>query len=226
MGNRAIDVTGQRFGRLVVVSRANVRKGYAAWNCVCDCGANVVASGSNLRNGQTRSCGCLRRETTASRSLTHGHSVGYAYTGTYSSWCNIKARCLNPQHKNYARYGGRGITVCERWRDSFQSFLEDMGEKPAGAWVERVDNERGYEPGNCVWATPREQNNNRRDSRFLELNGHKQTMAQWARELGLTVGTLFSRLDRGWSVERALTEPVDKRFGQNGKSRLPHHSKP
>jgi len=207
-----------RFGRLTVLSRDVDKKRYN-WVCVCDCGKTVSVNGWALRSGNTRSCGCLRSEVSHRRMTAHGHTIGYRGTRTYYTWQGVKSRCMNERDPNYPRYGGRGITMCDRWRDSFEAFLEDMGEKPVGTWIERVDNERGYEPENCVWATPQEQNNNRRDSRFLEFNGRSQTMAQWAREVGVPYKTVFTRLSSGWSIERALTEPADKRFGQGGKSR-------
>jgi hypothetical protein len=120
--------------------------------------------GGNLRSGDVRSCGCLQREIIARRNRTHGHSVRGAETPTYRSWKAMHTRCTNPNPSTWAHYGGRGIEICERWR-SFESFLEDMGERPEGTSIDRIDVDGNYEPGNCRWATPTEQRANRRDGK-------------------------------------------------------------
>ncbi len=153
-----IDMTKQKFGKLFVTGRAaNGKRTQARWNCVCDCGGKVTVYGYSLRDGHTKSCGCLSKETTIERSTTHG----MCGTATYSTWNCMKTRCENPKTKNYKNYGGRGITVCGRW-DKFENFLEDMGEKPEGLSIERVDNNKGYFKENCKWATCTEQSRNRR----------------------------------------------------------------
>src|SRR5579859_7426474 len=165
MPRRAIDMSGQRCGRVVVLSREGLVSGCATWRCVCDCGTVFVAFGGNLRKGDTTSCGCYRADITSARSLKHGHLVGSTSgkrvtTKTYRCWANMMNRCRNPNADRWLDYGGRGITVCERWT-AFENFLADMGEAPAGLTIERRDNDKGYEPGNCYWATYAEQNHNR-----------------------------------------------------------------
>ncbi len=150
-----VDMVGRRCGRLVVFRKSEVinSKGELYWVCLCDCGAEVVVNGCRLRNGNTRSCGCVRSDA----KKTHG-MTGNA---TYRSWNHMKQRCYNSNNHAYYRYGGRGIKVCERW-DSFESFFVDMGERPSGTSIGRLDNNCDYAPGNCRWETPKQQANNRR----------------------------------------------------------------
>lgn len=142
------------------------------------------------------------------RNYRHGHKPQGKASPEYIVWNGMRARCNNPQNPNYARYGGRGIQVCPRWNESFVAFLEDMGPRPQGGTLERIDNDGPYEPGNCRWATVQDQANNRRSSRNLTYKGRTQTMAKWAAEMKLRTGTLFSRLKLGWPVDRAISTPV------------------
>jgi hypothetical protein len=208
------DLTGQPFGRLSVLSLDRIEKrpfpsgtkSVPFWHCQCECGNTTSVMAGNLRNGNTRSCGCLERDVNQSRLKTHG------MTGSpeYRSWCHIIGRCYNETDMGYPSYGGRGITVCERWRTSFANFFADMGPKPDGCRIsiERRENDGHYEPGNCYWATPKQQNRNRRNTRLLTFDGRTQCIAAWAEEIGMTWDTLRARLALGWSAERALTEPV------------------
>ncbi len=162
-----IDLTGKRYGRLLVVNRATrSRSGHSIWSCRCDCGNETLVYATNLRCGGTKSCGCLDRESRANNLTAgipiHGHCAGRKKTRTYTTWASIQQRCTNSNASNYDRYGGQGIAVCDRWK-SFASFFADMGERPEGTSIDRHPNNTGnYEPGNCRWATPKEQQANRR----------------------------------------------------------------
>lgn len=194
------DLTGRQFGRLTVVAVGEKQGIGRRWEVICSCGNTKTVRASNLLNGNTRSCGCLCSEVMSKIHRKHGM---YG-TLTYRCWEGMLKRCRNPNYPAYADYGGRGITVCKQWF-SFEGFLMDMGECPEGLSIERRDNEKGYSPDNCHWATRIEQANNRRSSRLVTYRGTTQTVTMWAREVGLNPGTLFYRLDQGWPVERALT---------------------
>lgn len=160
---RLIDLNGRRFGRLLVVSRAGVNKhGVSTWHCRCECGANCIAAGSDLRSSHKRSCGCLVAEAASMVNQSHGHTRFGRRTATYRVWRSMIARCTSPSMGSWPDYGGKGIKVCERWASSYEAFLGDMGERPAGATIDRIDCTADYEPNNCRWATPEQQSANRR----------------------------------------------------------------
>lgn len=207
---KPIDLTGDKYGRLTALSRAENKAKKSAWNCVCECGNRKVVTSTHLRAGRVRSCGCLAAESRGQARKTHG------MTGTkpYKIWRSMIDRCYYPSQHAYPYYGGRGITICDRWLD-FQNFYRDMGDIPEGMTIDRVDNEGNYEPDNCHWATKTDQANNKRNNRMLTWKGKKQTMAQWAREVDINYFALRYRIDSGWSIERAFTMLIG---GDCGKS--------
>jgi hypothetical protein len=156
------------------------------------------------------------------RNYRHGYKTAGRYAPEYAIWNNLIARCTNPNNSRYARYGGRGIVVCERWAADFVNFLADMGRRPSPAHsIDRIDNDCGYGPDNCRWATRKEQCRNRSSSRFLEFRGEAKTSAEWAEDLGIGQSTLHFRLKQGWSVERALTQPVRAMVTKGGAGAKP-----
>jgi lambda repressor-like predicted transcriptional regulator len=180
------------------------------WECLCECGETAVVNGANLRNGKTRSC-C--------RSCG-GSTHGMADTPEYNCWIGFKGRCYNHNTTRFHRYGGRGITVCDRWLESFENFFEDMGPMPfKGASIGRLDNDGPYCPDNCRWETLEQQANNTSKSHYLTHNGETLTVAQWARKLGLNAGTIYVRLARGKSIEAALATAHEvKTITYNGET--------
>jgi hypothetical protein len=178
--------------------------------CRCECGKEVKVQANNLTSGNTRSCGCLRRERQSEANRTHGK---YG-TPEHASWRDMLARCYNPNVKGYPYYGAIGVVVADRWRgeNGFSNFLADMGLKPSPKHtIDRHPNQAGnYEPGNCRWATRKEQSRNRKSNVLLEFDGRKQMMCEWEEENGLNSGMIHARLKLGWSVERAITTPARK----------------
>lgn len=213
-----IDLTGQTFGRLTVVRNAGRnagrnRNGHSLWLCRCVCGGEKAVRVSALRHGQTSSCGCLESEARRTNRLTHGHARrGDAKAPEYRVWTGMITRCHNERSTAFDRYGGRGITVCARWRESFAAFLADMGRKPSPAHtIDRIDNARGYEPGNCRWATVREQALNRRSNRLVTIGAETLPVGAWLDRYGVSRDLFDGRVRAGWSAADAITRPVDAR---------------
>lgn len=202
------DLTGKQFGTLKVIRLLpKDRTGRTAsreWECFCTaCKKTVARTTENLK--AAKSCGCLRMELIRQGSIKHGACVGGYIIPEFKSWIAARARCKN---KNNPNYGGRGITMCPRWYNSFKEFLVDLGACPEGYSLERKDNNKGYWPGNCKWASDIDQANNKRNNRLLTFKGKTQSLSQWARELGLTDHAIRGRLDLlHWTVEKALETP-------------------
>ena len=205
----AKNIQGETFGDLTALGPVKTNENGVIWVCSCACGATTHASCRALRRGSVRSCGCLARRLKVERTTTHGMSR----TPEYRAWRQAIDRCLHPSHARFGDYGGRGITVCNRWMASFPDFIADMGMKPTPAHsLERRDNNQGYEPSNCYWATPREQCNNRRNTKKIDYLGESKTIAEWMRALGLPGrhSLYLYRVNAGWSAHRAFTTPSHK----------------
>ena len=202
------DLIGKVFGRLTVISLVQIRPQRWDWLCRCECGQEKAVTTSSLKKGTTQSCGCLQIELTIKRSTKHGFAPAKEKSRIYRIWCGMLTRCTNPNCRFYNRYGGRGVTVCDRWRESFQAFLDDMGESPSPKHsIDRVPNHDGnYEPGNCRWATSTEQARNKRNNRILEFNGESKTVMEWSETIGIHWQTILFRLKHGWSIKDTLTK--------------------
>lgn len=211
------DLTGRKFGRWTVTRfDKRIKDGSRFryfWHCKCTCGQERDVRIDALFGGESTSCGCFTREQ-VSKSTSKGMTThGGSRKGEYRIWAAIKGRCGNPKNPAFMYYGGRGITVCQRWKKSFQAFFEDMGPRPSvDHSIERVNNAEGYSKNNCVWANRFRQMNNTRKNRYLEFNRYRMTMAQWSRFSGIDYQNLVNRINKlGWSIEDALTIPVTKR---------------
>jgi len=206
---KSMDVPpGTRFGRLSVLKEMPVFVDSAGrrrrkFQCRCDCCNVTIVHLVSLRSGASKSCGCLQKERHADALTKHG----MWQSPEYNIWIGMKSRCANPTDPVFHRYGGRGINVCDRWRESFAAFFADMGPRPSPDHsIDRIDNAKGYSPGNCRWATRKEQNRNRRDNRLLTFGGQTLCLAEWAEKTGIHYNTLHGRLSRGYTVEQALTK--------------------
>lgn len=198
---RTISLVGKRFDRLLVESFEGIRHGRRRWRCLCDCGNFVIVSTSSLRTQNTRSCGCLAKETVSN--YRHGmHS-----SREYRIWCSMISRCHSSTSSGYHKYGARGIKVYRRWRQSFEEFYLYVGSAPSPKHgIDRINNSKGYFPGNVRWATQEEQSRNKTTNIWLELGAKRLILKDWAREMGLPYGTLYRRFRVGWDVNRILTK--------------------
>lgn len=202
-----IDLSGKRFGRLIVIRRAGHQSRHITWLCKCDCGAMATVCGNHLPNGHTQSCGCFDREQRRDRLITHGAFVGGKESLTHNSWRLMLARCYDLKCKSFSDYGGRGIKVCARWRHSFENFLADMGERPEGTTIDRKDNDGNYCKTNCRWAGPLQQSNNSRHNRRIRVGNQVKNISEWSRHSGINAMTIKNRLNAGWDTKRAVSKP-------------------
>jgi hypothetical protein len=218
-----IDWTGKKCGRLVALRPDGKKR----WVCLCRCGKEISVPSNNMRS--TKSCGCLQREVASRQGKITGHANRkHGQTGSpeWITWHNIRQRCENPNAVGYDNYGARGIKVCERWQE-FANFLADMGPRPSSKHsIDRFPKNQGnYEPGNCRWATAKEQQRNRRDNILIEYNGRTQCLSAWAEEYGLTKAQLWKRHKALWPIHEALTTPVsgsNVQIGYKGKRKKTH----
>lgn len=204
-----IDLTDKRFARLLVLHRDTGNK-RTAWICQCDCGVTKSIRSNHLIDGASQSCGCLHSERSSARTdkLHKANTkTGLSASHTYNSWCGMKQRCTNPNNKFFSYYGGRGIAVCDRWLNSFENFLVDMGQKPKGLTIDRIDSDGDYEPSNCKWSTRKEQANNRRINRVYTIYGKELNLTQIAKTFGIHRNTLDQRLAKGMPIEKAVIPP-------------------
>lgn len=209
LSSKIKDITGQKFGMLFVMKFYGLRSRRAYWLCQCNCGNQSVVEGKKLRSGHTKSCGCLKR---LNGPTTHGHSANGRISSEYSSWVHMIRRCYDSNSDRYRWYGGKGIAVHERYHD-FRNFFTDLGPKPSAKHsLDRVDNNKGYEPGNLRWATAKQQLRNSSRTIRLIFCGETKPLCDWADILGIKPGTIRCRIYQyGWSVERALSTPVCSR---------------
>jgi hypothetical protein len=208
------DIAGEVFYDLTAIRPSGTRIHRSpGWVCRCVCGVEKMASYNQLTTGNTKSCGCRVSRVTRAKNIAskrHGHASTHHATPTYRTWTSMLSRCHNEDADNYDLYGGRGISVCERWM-TFDNFLEDMGVRPHGTTLDRIDVDGHYELTNCRWATNKQQCRNTRSNINLTHDGVTRCVSEWAEVLGVKVSCLRMRLNKGWSVERALTTPVEKR---------------
>ncbi len=199
--SRPLDIAGRRFGRLTAIRFLESRRFHGKWKriwmCQCDCGVATEIRIDYLTSGDTRSCGCWVKEINE-RGRRYKH--GGANTTEFNIWCSMRQRCNSPSCHAYQDYGGRGITVCERW-SKFEAFLADMGPRPKGLTLERINNDSGYSPENCRWASRTEQANNRRSNRIIAYLGESKTLAQWASVFNVSHSTMWNRLRVGMPME-------------------------
>lgn len=210
---KLVNLSGKKFGRLTVKSRSiNTKYGKAQWLCKCDCGGEKIVMSSSLIIGFTSSCGCLKKESIKTRSITHGLSR----TDEYIVWAGIKARCYDINSGAYYGYGGRGISMSGEWRGSFEIFLNDMGKKPSSMHsIERINNNGMYCKENCRWATKKEQARNRRTSKMIEYNGEIRCLSEWCEIFGITWEAHKIRSNKGWSLEKIFNTPLFSKQKQN-----------
>jgi len=224
MSRRVRDLTGQTFGHLTVEARAPNGPGHRArWQCRCACGARPVVLGQHLVVGDIRSCGCARSALLSAAHTRHGGARDTGKTPEYQAWRDAIDRCERPGNAHFADYGGRGIRVHPEWRHDFAAFLAHIGPRPAPhLTLERIDNAKGYEPGNVRWTTHTEQARNTRRNRHVTVRGERMTVAEAAARFGLPKATLLGRLARAWSDDAAALTPIDTSCHHHARAEAVH----
>ena len=200
----ALSLINKKVGRWTVLGVTENRSGNWLVLCECDCGTTRNVMASRLAAGNSKSCGCLSTE----NKITHGHTQSHrrAKSREYWIWNSMKNRCINPNYKHYKDYGGRGISLCQSWH-VFENFFSDMGVKPDGMTLERIDNSKGYSPENCRWESRHSQSRNKRSNRWITADGVSMVITDWAARIGLCHSTIIARIDRGWPDHLAVTTP-------------------
>lgn len=212
MGRPVENIVGNKYGYLTVIDRVNnARSGHSRWLYKCICGNMVEVLKNNLKNGNVKSCGCMHGKLSSDSHKSHG----YSYSRLYRIYYSMRARCYNPNHRAYEEYGGRGITICDECMGdngfiAFRDWAESNGYND-NLSIDRKDNNKGYFPGNCKWSTDKEQLNNRRDNHLITYKGKTHTASEWGDITGVGRDNIYCRLQKGWSIERTLTTPVNKR---------------
>lgn len=215
-----LDLIGRRFERLTVIAQNGMEGRARKWDCVCDCGTSVNVVGAQLVNGNTKSCGCYRRDIKRAQMAVLNKTHGMSHTPEHYSWWGMLRRCSDPTVRSFKLYGARGISVCERWQD-FENFYADMGPRPSARHsIGRIDNDMGYSPENCRWETPTEQALNTRRNVVITAFGRTAPLGEFVEASGPDYKRVWKRLRRGWDAERALTEPNDPRGGRNASSSI------
>lgn len=211
-GGKILDITGQRFGRLVAIKQVERNSSNKIqWLCQCDCGKQVKVTTGHLRSGHTKSCGCYSRDRAKEANTTHGGK----HTRLYSIWSDVKKRCNNPSHAAYHRYGGRGIRICDEWKDDFQTFRDwamSHGYRD-NLTLDRKDNDGDYEPSNCRWVTMKEQCNNTSRTHYITVNGETRNILGWAEYLGITRYRIDSAYSRGENLEEYIKKLIKELRG-------------
>lgn len=214
------DIINQRFGRLTLIRITSTQQRIIKQKkdgfiykvlCKCDCGNIKDIRYADIKSGHTKSCGCLAKETSSNRSYKHGHTANKQESRTWTTWRGMIDRCYTKSSTSYKKYGAKGILVCDRWR-SFINFLEDMGERPAGKTLDRINGNEGYSPENCRWATAMEQSNNQKSNVKLIIDCREMNVSQAMRYYGVYTksGVYYSRIERGWPVDKVFSVPVKK----------------
>lgn len=203
------DLTGLKVHYLTVIKKTDKRSASSVvWECLCDCGKTHYAKSFLLKHGKIKSCGCKTNEILSIARTKHGGTnLNGPLRYTYVAWLSMIQRCFYEKHKSYSVYGGAGIKVCDRWR-SFETFLSDMGVRPKNKTIGRIDHKQSYEPSNCQWETLKEQANNKKNNVFIDHNGKRLTVSQWADKTGIARDTLSFRLKKGWGIARSLETPL------------------